>query len=191
MREALSLAAIKLAVERGLENVLVEDVAAAVDVSPRTFNNYFSSKWEAIAWREVNRAMQIGDLLRARPPEVPIWQNVTSAVLEMYGGIPDRTATLPSADWVEGIQRIARHPLMLGEILKGRAQVVETLAAAIDERLGSDLDHDMYSKVFADAVMSACFIGQDYWLHADPPMPMGDAIREALRQLGRVLQGQS
>ena len=48
-RQALGTAAMQLAVERGLENVLVEDIAAAADVSPRTFNNYFASKYEAIS----------------------------------------------------------------------------------------------------------------------------------------------
>lgn len=41
-RAALSWAAVRLTVERGLSAVKVEDIAAAVGVSPRTYNNYFS-----------------------------------------------------------------------------------------------------------------------------------------------------
>lgn len=55
-RVALSWAAIRLTVERGLDNVRVEDIAEAVGVSPRTFNNYFSSKAEAIAFRHLQRS---------------------------------------------------------------------------------------------------------------------------------------
>src|SRR5580698_6176379 len=47
-RKALGMAAMRLAVERGLEHVLVEDIAEAAGVSARTFNNYFASKYEAI-----------------------------------------------------------------------------------------------------------------------------------------------
>ncbi|HSZ46983.1 MAG TPA: helix-turn-helix domain-containing protein, partial [Streptosporangiaceae bacterium] len=39
-RQALGVAAMKLAIARGLDNVLVEDIAEAAGVSPRTFNNY-------------------------------------------------------------------------------------------------------------------------------------------------------
>lgn len=48
-KQALALAAMKLAVQRGLENVRVEDIADAANVSRRTFTNYFASKEEAIA----------------------------------------------------------------------------------------------------------------------------------------------
>ena len=42
-RDASSKAAVQLPLERGLDNVRVEDIAEAAGVSPRTFDNYSST----------------------------------------------------------------------------------------------------------------------------------------------------
>ena len=57
------MAALRLAVERGLENVTVEDITAEAGVSLRTFGNYFSSKYEAICAIGTDRARRIGATL--------------------------------------------------------------------------------------------------------------------------------
>ena len=48
-RQAIQLAVLQLALDRGLEHVTIEEVSRAVDISPRTFFNYFVSKEAAIA----------------------------------------------------------------------------------------------------------------------------------------------
>ncbi|HZQ33583.1 MAG TPA: TetR family transcriptional regulator, partial [Mycobacterium sp.] len=55
-RRALSDAALHLAFERGgLENVTRDEIAARANVSLRTFNNYFTGKYDALAYRQVER----------------------------------------------------------------------------------------------------------------------------------------
>ena len=66
-KQALAWAAMQLAVERGLENVRVEDITDTVNVSRRTFTNYFSSKEEAIASLNADRAARAAEALRGRP----------------------------------------------------------------------------------------------------------------------------
>lgn len=48
-RRALQDAALRLVAEHGLESVTVEDISNAVDVSSRTFFNYFPTKEDALA----------------------------------------------------------------------------------------------------------------------------------------------
>src|SRR3954470_11061082 len=80
-RWALSDAALELALERGLENVTRDDIANKAGVSLRTFNNYFTGKYEAVAFRQVDRMRQSLAVFRARPANEPLWSAITEAVL--------------------------------------------------------------------------------------------------------------
>src|SRR6185369_17950347 len=82
-REALSAAALQLALQQGVQNVRVEDIADAAGVAPRTYNNYFASREQAIvAAIAAERALRIGAALRARPEEEPLADAVVTAVVE-------------------------------------------------------------------------------------------------------------
>src|SRR6476659_2800659 len=71
-RTALSQAVLRLALERGLDAVTADDIAAAANVSVRTFHNYFGTKEEALvaAWRSEFQVHV--DALRDRPTGEPI-----------------------------------------------------------------------------------------------------------------------
>ena len=81
IRRALGSAALRLAMERGLDNVTIEDITAEADVSLRTFGNYFSSKYEAICALGTDRARRIGAELLAHPAREPLWEAIANAVL--------------------------------------------------------------------------------------------------------------
>src|ERR1700712_1637118 len=83
-RVALSRATIRLCVQRGWDNVTVEDIATAADVSVRTFRNYFSGKAEAVAASHLERMLRIADSLRAQPADEPFWDSVARAVQEQF-----------------------------------------------------------------------------------------------------------
>ena len=80
-RRALSDAALELAFERGLENVTRDDIAARAGVSLRTFNNYFTGKYEAVAYRQIQRMRRSLAVFRERPADEPLWSAITDAML--------------------------------------------------------------------------------------------------------------
>lgn len=68
---ALSEAAFELALERGMEGFIVDDVVQKAGFSRRTFANYFSCKEEAVAEYFIGNASKEDDkmLLRDLPPD--------------------------------------------------------------------------------------------------------------------------
>lgn len=181
-RAAISDAALRLAVTRGFDNVLVDDIAAAADVSPRTFNNYFSSKQEAIVSRGIDRARRAADVLRERPPGEPLWEALTEAVVAQYAG-----AAIPDLDRLAGIRLLLETPAVRAEFLRVRFESQRALTAAIAERTGLNAEHDLYPALVAGVVTGAESAVTDRWTHADPPVAIEPLLRDALRQVAAGL----
>jgi AcrR family transcriptional regulator len=185
-REALTLAALRLALERGLENMRVEDIAAEVQVTTRTFNNYFSSKYEALVARHVDRMRQAAEELRARPADEPLWDAVTHAVLAPVAGA-DRARESPEPEVLAGIRLIAGEPALQAEALKAGLAADGEFAAAVAERTGTDVDRDLYPRLVAGAVAVATHVATEQWLRAESPVPLVPLLREALGQVAAGL----
>jgi AcrR family transcriptional regulator len=185
VRRALSSAAVRLAVERGLENVTIEDITAEAGVSVRTFGNYFSSKYEAICALGTDRARRIGAELLARPAREPLWEALVNAVLAHYDGA-DRA---PDGEWLAGLKLVLTAPAIRGEYLKVNSEMQEVLAAAIATRARIDPSQDMYPQILAGAVTAAAQVAVRRWFAADPPVPLRPLLRQALDQLATACSG--
>jgi AcrR family transcriptional regulator len=192
-RDALSAAALRLALQHGPENVRVEDIAEAAGVSPRPYNNYFSSREQAIvAAIEAERALRIGAALRARPADEPLAEAVVEAVVEQYV-----TDGEPGEDLLE---LIASAPRVRAEFLALSAGIEQPLASAIAARTGGG--HDLAPAVLGAAVSAAARVAAERWLRARqetqeqrsaqplvvPQGSLADILREALAPLFPALQ---
>ena len=175
-RQALSWAALRLAHERGLENVRIEDVAAEAGVSPRTFSNYFANKYEAIVSRHVDRVRQAAGALRGRPPAEPLWDAVRHVALAPFADADSS----PDPQWTAGIRLLLAEPALQGELMKAGADARRAFAAAVAERTGTDADRDLYPNLVAAAVLAAQQAASDQWLRTEPTVPLLPLVREAL-----------
>ena len=169
----------RLAIQRGLDNVLVEEIAAEAGVSARTFNNYFASKHEAICALAMERSQRMGAELRNRPPGEPLMEAISKAVIEPYAA----GTRAPDKEWIDGVRLVIKSPALQGEYLKTHHAAQRTLAAAIADRTGTDLEADMFPSVLAGAVTAAIQVAQERWLRADPPVAVVPLIRQALEAL--------
>jgi AcrR family transcriptional regulator len=178
-RQALSSAALRLAIERGLENVTIEDITAEADVALRTFRNYFASKYEAICAMGADRARRIGASLLERPASEPLWQALTGAVLQHYEG----TDKAFGQETMAALRLVLSSPAIRGEYLKINFEMQNALAAAIAERTGTDVEADMHPQILAGAVTVASQVAVRRWYRADPPVPLRPILEAALQSL--------
>jgi AcrR family transcriptional regulator len=177
-RAALSSAAMRLALERGLDNVRVDDIAAAAGVSPRTYNNYFSSREEAICSVATDRAQRIGAAIAARPENEPLAEVLVHAVVAEQGGCePDRNI----------LALVATEPALRGHFLASHMRTEEAIARAIAARLGRKID--LPCRLLAATVTSAARVATGHWLQHEPDTPYRTVLRESLTLALRPLAG--
>ena len=176
-KQALALAAVRLAVERGLENVRVEDITDAVNVSRRTFTNYFSSKEQAIASLSADRFACATQGLRDRPAGEPLADSLAQAFAAQH-----QVAAQLDREQVWPVRMMMNSPALQGQALKTMVAAERPLAKVIAERTGADPQGDLYPHVLAAAVMAAVRAATGHWMAtADAALP--DLIRQAVRQV--------
>jgi AcrR family transcriptional regulator len=184
VRSELSLAALRLARERGLDNVRTEDIVVAVGVSRRTFSNYFANKYEAIADRLVERAELAAQELRARPLGERLWPALTAAVLAPYARM--NAVKGASSRARKSTLLLFEDPSLRAEILKGEVAAQQALAGAIAERTGTAAG-DFYPALVAATAIAAIATAQGQWLRGKSRQSLVGLIREALRQVAQGL----
>jgi AcrR family transcriptional regulator len=177
-REALAQTALRLAVEHGLENVRVEDITDAVNVSRRTFTNYFSCKEEAIASVNAERSERIVAALRERPAGEPLADALAAVFAEQY----QEAAVLDQHD-IERIQLVTSSPALRGEYLKTLVQAERPLAEVIAERTGADPQRDLYPRVLAAAAFSAARAAVGHWTATSGTESLAALVRRAVLQV--------
>jgi len=147
-REALREAALRLALERGPDNVRVDDIAEAAGVSPRTYNNYFSSREQAIvAAVTAEREARVAAAVAARPASVPLADAVIQAIVEQY--------TAPGSHDQDVLRLLTAGPALRDAFLDAAAGIEDPLAAVIAERIGDQYTAQVLSASVAGAVRVA------------------------------------
>ncbi|MFF7776269.1 TetR/AcrR family transcriptional regulator [Streptomyces tanashiensis] len=170
-REALREAALRLAVERGPDQVRVEDIAEAAGVSPRTYNNYFASREQAIVSAvTADREARIAAAVAAGPAGVCLADAVTEAVVEQYTNAGEREQ--------RALLLITARTALRDAFLDATADIEPPLTAAIAERLGGA--EGRTARVLAASVAAAVRITLEDWLQ-----PAGNA--EAVGAVGLVV----
>lgn len=149
-RSALSREAMRLAAEHGVEGITAEGIAAAANVSVRTFHNYFASKEEAVIAPYRALLHVAADELRARPADEPILDSLEHIAIRLLGGTLDLAdGTTADAEQLWMSPRMASYrPVLTFELIR-------LMVGAVAERTGTDARSDIYPALVTAAAAAA------------------------------------
>jgi AcrR family transcriptional regulator len=157
-RERLTRAAMALFLERGFEATTLDDIAAAADISRRSFFHYFASKEDVVfAWQEEITAALIA-AVAARPSDESMLTAAENAISAM-------------ARQVDANEAIAMSCLKRDNpALRARDQVkYEKLERALAEGLGkragtkASVKTEREARLVAMIATGAMRVGQEVW----------------------------
>ncbi|MGW4543433.1 TetR family transcriptional regulator [Streptomyces chartreusis] len=142
-RNSLLRTALELFTSQGYEHTTVDDIAAAVDVSQRTFFRYFAGKEEAALALQDMTVAHFLDGVRARPPHEPPMEALRQAVLEGWDTLNDVIeAVAPVELYLRMYQVVESTPVLLAAHLRRSVEIEEAIALILAEREGVDPDTD-------------------------------------------------
>lgn len=190
-RRAIQRAVLDLATERGFDHVTIEEITAAVNVSPRTFFNYFASKEEAV----------VGDFPRVSELDaagVFLAEGKDANIFSGLGRLFEAAADSLSNGLAASQQRrmlLRKHPALFAKRMAYLHQFEDELAELVRNRLTNDgpalasnseelLRHAQLLSQIGFATMRVAY---RRWIEMPTPQPLEGHIREAFQSLDSVL----
>lgn len=179
-RQAIAEVALDLFESRGFDQTTVDDIAAAADVSPRTFFRYFASKDEAVFERADDVQRAFSTMLASRPTDEPLLvslREIGKALLadEMVDAVRLRRV----------LTLVAAEPALRSRY-NGLLDVIEReLAAWAADRLRVPVN-DLRPRLIAAIVLAARRVATDTWLET-PGDDLADHVTRAIDLLAAGL----
>jgi AcrR family transcriptional regulator len=178
-RDALVQSALKQFAKRGFDHVTVEEIAAACDVSPRTFFRYFASKEEVLFAESEGKCAHLVASLADQDPGLSPFQALESAFRSLA------SEYLDERDVVRLRHQIMRSTPSLATRAAERQQtweseVIEQLRTSGRARHLSDLD----LRLLVAATTTALRVAVDDWITTDTAGGLAtvlDAVFQRLR----------
>jgi AcrR family transcriptional regulator len=174
LRAQLLETSLRLFIDHGYDATTIDEIAAAIDISPRTFFRYFGSKEDLVMDSAVRLREDLRAFAEGAPAEAPALSVAAAAmflVARRYEPVPDG---LPLA------RLIVQTPALRARLAREREDWTSQLAAGIAPRLGLASDAFAARVIAANAqwVQSAAF---EQWVGEGAGRPLTVVLEEAFR----------
>jgi AcrR family transcriptional regulator len=183
-REALALAVLRLSKKRGFDNVTVEEIAEACDVSPRTFFRYFASKEDALFASNSKRRDRVSAALQEQPTELPVFDALVAALLTLV------TAYEGDHDMLHQRHRIiVSSPSLLSRSVERSQSWESALVDELRESGRSPNLSDFELRLVVASTLSTVRLAVDAWLLPGEERSLHELFEVGFRRLRGGLSG--
>ncbi|WP_299527269.1 TetR/AcrR family transcriptional regulator [uncultured Streptomyces sp.] len=181
-RDALADTALRMAAERGLEQVTVEAVTAEVGVSVRTFFNYFGHLDDAILVADPEGSERLHDAVAGAPPERPAFVALRDALAEELTHFEDGHDR-----WELQCRVLGSTPSLFPRFFAARGADEQALIGAVAQRLGVDPATDLRPRLLVHTALAAMRSAVETWTATGRSRPLPDLYAEAFTHLAAAL----
>jgi len=157
-RLAILDAALDLFLEQGYDSTTVDQIAGSVEISPRTFFRYFTSKDHLVLWYHDQGEEIMQETLRSRPADEPPFTSMIHAVRAVAHDMDDSTPE-DTARFLKLRRLLDENPRLVGLSVARGSETERRLAVEIAARRGADVTTDQRSHLIVAFAMSILRVG--------------------------------
>lgn len=176
-RTALQAAALPLFAQHGFDATTVDHIAAAADVSPRTFFRYFSTKEEVVFWDEYDPLFV--ELFTARPADEPVLDSLRHVVAAGFARFYERDRE----SLLARMKLIYSTPSLRAHLWEQQLAIERLGAAVLAQRTGASPD-GLGARVVAAAFFAAVLVALNEWQQNDGRDDLRELVAAAVGHLG-------
>lgn len=158
-RDELAAAAIALFIERGYDATTVEDIAAAVDVSARTFFRYFPAKEDVVVDFLRAGSVDVSEQLALRPADEALPVALRAATHHWAEATGERATHLRQL-----LDVLRSAPLLRARFEDERRRKMSSIAEIVAQRLGVDPATDPRPQLIASLVSTVIGASIERWI---------------------------
>lgn len=181
--------ALELFLRQGYDRTTVDEIAAAAEVSPRTFNRYFGSK-EGVVLVQLDESHErlLADLA-TRPEHMSALKALRESVVTVTRQAEAESDTADNERFRQVQQLVSSYPTLQASCLERQTQQGREIAEVLAARMGADPVQDLRPRLVVAAVQSSVQVALETWTQREALASgrLSALVEEALELLAEQL----